>query len=168
MYYYFHSEMNNVGIGCLLIRLTGPSKQTMDKKMIKTVLLIDDDHPTNFLHTRTIRKSGRVEKVISVHSAEEGLAYLNTKNQEDDFPKPDMIFLDINMPGMNGWEFLQAYEQLPLEKRGDIVVVMLTTSLNPDDLDKAKTIAVVNDFQYKPLSVERIDELIEKHFLAIN
>lgn len=140
----------------------------MNKRMIKLVLLIDDDKPTNFLHTRTIRKSGRVEKVIAVHSAEEGLEYLTTKSGEGDYPKPEMIFLDINMPGMNGWEFLEAYEEVPQEERGGIVVVMLTTSLNPDDLDRAKSIPTVNDFQYKPLSVARIEELIEKHFVAIN
>lgn len=130
---------------------------------INSVLLIDDNASTNFLHTRILRNSKLVDTIHSVTGARTGLDYLTTE-LEGAYPKPELIFLDINMPGMNGWEFLDAYRDLPETQRGGIVIVMLTTSLNPDDYNRAKTIAEINDFQPKPLTVAAMEELVEKHF----
>ncbi len=130
---------------------------------INSVLLIDDNASTNFLHSRILRNSKLVDSIHSVTSAQEGLAYLTTA-KNDAYPRPNLIFLDINMPGMNGWEFLDAYRDLPVTQRGEIVIVMLTTSLNPDDFNRAKNIEEINDFQPKPLTVEAIELLVEKHF----
>lgn len=130
---------------------------------INSVLLIDDNKATNFLHTRILKKSNMVGSIHSVISAREGLNYLTTEENQS-YPRPDLIFLDINMPGMNGWEFLEAYRELPVNQRGGIVVVMLTTSLNPDDFLRAKSISEVNDFQHKPLTLDTLEKLVDKHF----
>ncbi|NBQ54251.1 MAG: response regulator, partial [Proteobacteria bacterium] len=69
------------------------------------ILLIDDDKATNFLHTLTIQDSGIAVKVQDVESARDGLDYLTCKgafSHCSEFPRPGIIFLDINMPGMNG------------------------------------------------------------------
>ena len=132
--------------------------------MIQSVLLIDDNRSTNFLHTRILRRSGRVSAIKAVEDARQALDYLQTTSGGK-YPSPELIFLDINMPGMNGWEFLEAYRQLPAEQRGGIVVVMLTTSLNPDDRARADRIAEVNEFAYKPLSLDTFEELVAKYFV---
>ena len=128
-----------------------------------SVLLIDDNAATNFLHERILNRSGQVSSVKACLSATAALHYLSTKDETGGYPKPDLIFLDINMPGMSGWDFLEAYRDLPAEQRGNIVIIMLTTSLNPDDREKAKTFTDVADFQEKPLTVDEFLTIVKKH-----
>lgn len=133
------------------------------KKKLNCVLLIDDDEATNFIHDMVVRQSGVTDNIVAVESGQAALDFLNS-NDGSGANKPDLIFLDINMPGMNGWEFLEKYKLLDDDKRGGIVMVMLTTSLNPDDAMKSKKFNSIKDFLNKPLSTEMIDKVVEKHF----
>ncbi len=131
------------------------------------ILLIDDDKATNFLHTLTIQDSGIHVKVQDVESARDGLDYLTCKGafiECKEFPRPGIIFLDINMPGMNGWDFLKEYEKLPQEVRARVVVAMLTTSLNPDDATHAKQIGYLKGFISKPLTKEVLERIVAENF----
>lgn len=131
--------------------------------MIRSVLLVDDNRATNFLHARILKKSGLVDKITTVQNGQEALDYLTTE-VDGSYPRPDLIFLDINMPTMNGWEFLHAYRKLPANQRGNIVVVMLTTSLDPEDLRRAKTIEEINEYAQKPLTPATLLEIVGKYF----
>lgn len=133
------------------------------KKKLNCILLVDDDEATNYIHTMIIQQADCAETIKAVQSGYEALEYLVEK-VGGEYPQPDFIFLDVNMPGMNGWEFLEEYEKLPDEKKGNIVVVMLTTSLNPDDADKAKKIGTINGFKSKPLTVEMVQDLVKENF----
>lgn len=124
-------------------------------------MLIDDNPDDNFYHERVIKKSNAAETVISETSAIEALEYLRSKN-DNNRPQPDLIFLDINMPGMNGWEFLDEYQKLDKELQGHVIVIMLTTSENPDD--RIRAIKVVPDFRTKPVTTEMLEEIIGKYF----
>jgi len=135
----------------------------MERKL-GSILLIDDDQSTNFLHEIIIKKSEITDTIYTYQCAEEALEFLREKDLDNKFPQPDLIFLDINMPRMNGWEFLEVYNQLPEEQKGQIVVVMLTTSVNPDDRKRAEALNLVNGFRSKPLSVEMINEIYDEHF----
>lgn len=128
------------------------------KKKLNCILLVDDDSSTNYLHKMVIEEVGCAEKCVAVQSGEAALEYLN------EHPAPGLIFLDINMPAMNGWEFLEAYQQLDCGKEGTIVVVMLTTSLNPDDKEKARQYGEINGFNNKPLTTEMVGDILHKHF----
>ncbi len=135
----------------------------MIKKKLNCVLLIDDDEPTNFYNEMLIKQAGFAEKVVAVQSGLEALDYLKSK-EDGEHPRPDLIFLDINMPAMNGWEFLEEYKRLDKSQKGRIVVVMLTTSLNPDDKMRSEGIQEITDFMNKPLTKEMLKATLEKYF----
>lgn len=134
----------------------------MERKL-NCVLVIDDDEPTNFLNQMIVESSGCAEKVKAVQSGQEALDYLTAK-EKDKFPRPELIFLDINMPAMNGWEFLEKYKKLDKEQQGKIMVVMLTTSLFPEDRVKANEMPEVSGFENKPLTEEKLDRILKKYF----
>ena len=125
-------------------------------------MLVDDNRDDNFFHERAIKKISADSAVVTKNSALDGLAYLKS-NAEGDC-HPDLIFLDINMPGMNGWEFLQQYSLLDKKLQSRAIIIMLTTSQNPDDAAKAKTWSAISDYITKPLTKEMIRDIIGKYF----
>lgn len=134
----------------------------------KYILLVDDNVHDNFIHTYAIKKVDESFDVRSVISGDEALEYF-AKNQSDPegFPFPDVIFLDINMPRMNGFEFIQkAREDKILERGNALVVIMLTSSLNPKDLQTARELFSdeILEFKNKPLTPEMFKEILELHF----
>lgn len=133
---------------------------------LKCVLLVDDDSSCNFLHKRLLKKSNRVEQIEVAKDGLEALNFLKSEQQSlDKCPHcPDMIFLDINMPRMNGWQFLDAYRQLSQEKKKNIVVIMLTSSLNPDDKARAEQYEEVAEINYKLLNKNRLEEIFDTYF----
>ena len=132
-------------------------------KTLKCILLIDDNPDDNFIHERVIRKNNVAENVVAKQTGWEAIDYLKANRKNNHLP-PDLIFLDINMPGMNGWEFLNEYEKLDEMSKSRAIVVMLTTSENPDDMQKAKAMNLASDFKTKPLTREMLKEIIEKYF----
>jgi len=123
-------------------------------------MLIDDNPDDNFFHEREIRKSNLVSKVITMNSGMQALQHLRSKAE----PHADLIFLDINMPGMNGWEFLIEYNQLDRALQGYAIVMMLTTSQNPDDKAKAEVSGNISEYITKPLTKEILKDIVDKYF----
>ena len=131
-------------------------------KQLNCVLLIDDDEPTNFLNKLTLEQSGCARHIRIAPSGQAALDYL--RGGQEDCPRPDLIFLDINMPAMDGWEFLGLYRTLPKEKKADTILIMLTTSLNPDDEERTRTIPEVSGFEHKPLNQGSLEKLLNRYF----
>ncbi|AMC10468.1 hypothetical protein Lupro_04015 [Lutibacter profundi] len=131
------------------------------KQALNCILLIDDEEPVNYLHKLIIEQTGYVKNIVTMQNAKQALNLINSKEEEK---LCRLIFLDINMPGMNGWEFLDKYNELDIKHREEVVIVMLTTSLDPDDREKAKNIKEIREFRSKPLTKGVLEEICEKYF----
>ena len=138
------------------------------KKKLNCVLLIDDDEPTNFISKMLIEEADCAGHIQIAQSGQAALNYLTNSEhfagKNKDFPCPDLIFLDINMPAMNGWEFLDKYNELDQQHKGKVITVMLTTSLNPDDKLKANDNPIISRFETKPLTSEKLNTILRKYF----
>lgn len=129
----------------------------MDKKL-NLILLIDDDPNDHFLHERTIKKANAAEKIEVCLDGEEALGFLTHQDIDGKYPQPDLILLDINMSGIDGWEFLEIYIDLPDQFKR--VPVMLTSPLNSKEKQRAEQFNVVKGYYSKPLTEEMLREIL--------
>jgi len=135
------------------------------KTALNCVLLIDDDEPTNYINKMLIEEAHCTKQVEIVQGGQAALNYLSSfASKPEPGQLPELIFLDINMPAMNGWEFLNKYSELKIENKKKIIIIMLTTSLNPDDEIKAYNVPEVAAFESKPLTREKLKRIVDKYF----
>lgn len=119
---------------------------------LKSVMLIDDNKYDNFYHERVIRNSHVADSIIQVGSGAEALRVLDGKSNEER-EKIDLIFVDLNMPGMDGWEFLEQY-YLRYKRHGHARLMVLTASDYQEDMIRARYNPCLNGFIVKPLTRE--------------
>ena len=122
-------------------------------------LLIDDDEVFNFLNTETIRLVDEGYKVEAFSSGIDALSYLHGALAANE-PLPDVILLDIRMPGMTGFEFLDELLKGDTQPFEHTAIYVVSSTLDPRDIDKANQYTLVQGFRSKPLTEEAIAELI--------
>ncbi|GAA4390132.1 response regulator [Hymenobacter koreensis] len=126
------------------------------------ILLVDDDDTTNFLNQRLFQQLGFSNSLVALNG-QEALNLLHTLcNQSAESPCPELILLDLNMPVMNGVQFLQAYAQQPVRLPLPVIII-LTTSLNPNDMAQMQSLPIAG-YLNKPLTREKISNLLHTHF----
>lgn len=137
-------------------------------RKLSGILLIDDDDTTNFLNQRLLNRMEVTDNIRTFENGKQAFDYLynvsnnNYEENNSNYFKPELIFLDINMPVMDGFEMLELYERLNKEFRENIVMAVLTTSTHPQDTENAKMFAA--EYITKPLTPEKVHVLLEKYF----
>ena len=136
--------------------------------MINKILCVDDDSISLTISKLLLRRTGFTNDVITAVDGSDALDYFKdlfatSSNPIED--APSLILLDINMPVMNGWEFLEAYIPLFSDKLPDTKVIILSSTIDPEDFSRAKKFPVVAQFVSKPLSVENLAELKENEYV---
>ena len=127
--------------------------------MMKRVLLVDDDKICNFIAESTLHRMGVAKEVHSALNGQEALDLFNGYFQGD-VAVPDIIFLDLNMPIMDGFQFIDAFKKLDFPKKENILIVILTSSMNPQDIQQAKSLGI-DHYMAKPINEEKIMTLLK-------
>lgn len=122
----------------------------------KLTYIIDDDKLTLKLMSILIDKSNFCEEIQSFHNAQLAIDKIK-ENWNDNAVLPDAILLDLNMPVMDGWQFLDEFIHLSVKK--EISIFIMTSSIDPTDIEKAKKYDVVKDYIMKPITANRLDLL---------
>lgn len=132
--------------------------------MYNTIFCIDDDPISLMISKKMISKTEFAKEVITALNGEEALRmYDNLKEKTTDLiSKPELIFLDLNMPVMGGWKFLEIFTSEGYLEFNTIKVIILSSTIDPQDLAKAKTYSIVVDFLPKPITIGMLDYLKEK------
>jgi CheY-like chemotaxis protein len=120
----------------------------------KICLLIDDNYIDNFVTRKILEGSNFVEKIVVLRSADEAIKALT-----DGSVTPDVIFLDVRMPLMGGFEFLEAYEKIEGVDKENIKIFMLSSSLDPHDMRRSTDNKYITQFIHKPLTQKALEEL---------
>jgi len=143
---------------------SGSVEKLTQEKRIESVMIVDDSEPSVFLTRKYLEMSGKFGEIYNAANGEEALDSLQQLRSADPPRKPSVILLDINMPRMNGFEFLEEYEKLIEKTELDEVsyILMFTTSDYSEDIKRAKQFKSVSKYIVKPLTSENVDEIIDE------
>lgn len=137
-------------------------------KKLNCILLIEDNEFINIYNRRIIEQLDITDCIKVMEDGQEAMDYLT---REAKFVPnghtgelPDMILLDLNMPRLNGWEFIQEYRKIKSHLNKPIVIVILSTSPNPDDVKRSEQMPEIAAFVSKPLTREVLGKLVERYF----
>ncbi|MEQ6168681.1 MULTISPECIES: response regulator [unclassified Ekhidna] len=128
---------------------------------MKRIVLIDDDSTTNYLNKLIIERAGIVDEVLAFESGQEALDFFHKNHNGAEL---SLVLLDINMPVMNAWQFLDQYQAITGDNSNKIV--LLSSSINPADKQMAEKKENVLDFKSKPLSVDMLNDLVSSYLQA--
>ncbi len=127
---------------------------------VKCILLIDDNKATNFLHETLIEELEVAERIAVEYNGKDGLSFLDEYTVKGDYP--ELIFVDIHMPVMDGFDFLEGYRVRHYHEKFDSLVIMLTTSTNPRDVQRVEAAGFAG-YLPKPLTEEQVKALVNKY-----
>ncbi|SES89510.1 response regulator [Hymenobacter actinosclerus] len=131
---------------------------------LRSIVLVDDNETTSFLNNRLLSRLEVAEQVYTYHKAEQAYQQIwGEEKSEATSAAPDLVFVDLKMPGMDGFEFLKLFSALPPEVREKTVMAVLTTSMHAADTARVAQYPNV-EYLAKPLTEEKLSKLLEKRF----
>lgn len=128
-------------------------------KQIEILALVDDDDTFVFITQRIIEQTNHVKEIKVFNNGLDALNYLKD-NLNNNYQLPEVIFLDLSMPIMDGWQFLDEFTSLKTEKTEKILIYICSSSISPHDITKAKEISSVTDFIIKPVTKDKLAEIV--------
>jgi CheY-like chemotaxis protein len=126
-------------------------------KVIENVIVVEDDPIASLIISKKLEKHARFIHCRAFANGKLSIEYIQSAVKDNGI-LPDLILLDINMPVMNGWEFLDAFQKV--QKQKPIPVIMLTSSIDPQDIEKASTYKEVKGYFPKPLTNDSLEQII--------
>jgi CheY-like chemotaxis protein len=125
------------------------------------VFLIDDDNIYQYTARVILESTGLAKQIQSFYNGNDAINYFSDPKNFDSETLPDVIFLDINMPIMDGWEFLEEYKQFQAKLPKPIAIYMVSSSVNSSDMQRSRSYNAVSDYLVKPVSRSKYQELME-------
>jgi CheY-like chemotaxis protein len=133
-------------------------------KKLRGILLVDDNDTSNFLNERLLKRMAITDEIKILSNGKNAFDYLEKLNREgkaSSETKPELILMDINMPVVDGFEFLELYQNLDEQFRQDIMVAILSTSNHPQDTSRAKDFNAY--YITKPLTIDKVEVLLSRY-----
>ncbi|WP_194976739.1 response regulator [Aquiflexum lacus] len=128
------------------------------------IILVDDDAVTSKVHKRLIDHIGYDGEVVVLPDGTKAMNYIQSHLTQPEFKKKrgskDLVLLDLHMPGTNGWHFMQQFIKFDKKTKNKFRIVMVSSSIHPDDIEPIKLIPEIEEYIIKPLSVDRLKNLI--------
>lgn len=124
-------------------------------KKIPLTYIIDDDNIFTFVLKKILERNDSFQEIIDFKNGQNVIDLLRKKNQKI----PNIILLDINMPVIDGWQFLEELEKLPIKEKLNIFI--MSSSIDATDIQKSKSFSTVKDFISKPINNDKLMQILE-------
>ena len=126
---------------------------------VNTVCIVDDDQIYQVTSKKMIERINATNNILIFSNGEEAFHFL-LQTVSDTDALPDIIFLDVNMPYMDGWQFLEAFETIKFRLPKKITIYVISSSVSETDIQRAKKIPAVKDYYIKPISIDQYSEML--------
>jgi|AntRauTorckE5430_2_1112549.scaffolds.fasta_scaffold09860_1 CheY-like chemotaxis protein len=131
-------------------------------RKLPLVAIVDDDLIYQFMLSRIINRDNLAEKILTFPDGEKAIEYL-TDNKATNENIPDVIFLDTNMPILDGWQFIEEYASMKAEIKKKVVIFMFSSSIDPSDAESASKISEISNYIIKPASSEEMKVIFDNY-----